>query len=211
MKGASRCHVLESKKARCWWCWGHILPCNMEGGREREPWWKINKIRCDLIWARHRVTGWRSSGFAREETKKNEEYLECIYTKNMHIYAYNIYIILFINIIYMQYTYVHNLFARVMEWVIWPHEELSGILERTSVFAIHYFIHLFMTDSRIQIHTSNTFHSNQANPQWASKPITLTCHKDFPHLMHYSIIALDSQDGRIIDSESQSGKFVTNW
>lgn len=78
------------------------------------------------------------------------------------------------------YTYirVRKMCARVMEWVIWPHEEPSGIFERTGDECLchPWFIHLFMPDSRVEIHTSNTCHSNEA-----SKSITLACRHDFPH------------------------------
>ena len=114
------------------------------------------------------------------------------------------------------YTYirVRKMCARVMEWVIWPHEEPSGIVERTGDECLchPWFIHLFMPDSRIEIHTSNTCHSNQASKS------TMSFQANHPDLsswfssLHYSITALDSQDGRIIDSSaSQSGQFVSIW
>lgn len=97
-------------------CWGHNIPCNKEGGREREPWWEINKIRCDLIWSRHLVTGWWSWRAPRVHV-----------CRIIFLYRYTLHYI---------FIHVRKMCARVMEWVIWPHEEPSGIFERTSVFTI---------------------------------------------------------------------------
>ena len=165
-------------------CWGHNIPCNKEGGREREPWWEINKIRCDLIWSRHLVTGWWSWRVPRVHV-----------CRIIFLYRYTLHYI---------FIHVRKMCARVMEWVIWPHEEPSGIFERTSVFAIR---------------GSFTF-SCQTLESKFTPPIHVILTKQIHHpglsswfsSLHYSITALDSQDGRIIDSsESQSDQFVSIW